>query len=263
MSLPEPFDPTEIDGPPVDVNEEMEFLIGRSLAAELNETIRWKDAQAASKHDTTVIAGFIAEPEHGRRRWEITCDDDAEWCMARLLAARTALEQLATQRDAYIDRAQRAYWRQATPLLRDETFFETHLQQWGIAQRVAAEDEARRQRRKSYPKTFHVPSGRVETTAPTEPKVMITDPEAVTAWARDHCPQAVSTTYSVKVTDLRPHVEITPIDDTDDSPDVVVPRWIEAGTDEVTLGDPTEPVPGVTIEYPTIKPTVKPDLPLE
>lgn len=259
MSLPEPLDPTEIDGPPIDASAEIEYLIGRDLAVEWNHINTAEEAQ----RDATVIAGFIAEPEHGRRRWEISDDDDAEWCMARLLDAQTGLERLAAQRDAYIDRAERAYWRQAPRLLRDVAFFRAHLEQWGLARRAAAEEEARRQRRKTYPKSFHVPSGIVETRGGGDPRVMITDPDAVTAWARDHCPQAVTTTYSVKVTDLRPHVEITTVDDVDDSPEVVVPRWVEAGSGEITLGDPTEPVPGVTIDYPPIKPTVKPDLPLE
>jgi len=250
----------DITPAPIDVDAEIEHLVGRRLADEFNQATSVDAATQTDSHDRAVITGYIGQGETaaGRApRWTPTTESDAEWCMGRLAEAHHVLESLARQRDAYITRAQEAYWKQAAYWRRIATFFGAHLEQWGIAQRDEAMAAAEAAGRKTYPKTFHLPSGSVSTRCAAEPVAIIQADADLLAWARRECPDAVTTTRKVNVTDLRQHVALVP-EPGDRDALIVVHRKVD-DDGEVTLG--TEPVPGAGVEWPRITATPHPHLP--
>lgn len=260
MPATEPLAIEDIDPAPVDVEAEIIALIGREFANDPDgaqvEHVDDRAARKALDADIRAINEGIANDD----RWRISDDGQAEWAMAKLVAAVTDLDKVNAQRDAYVAKAERWHARASAEPRRAVAYFTSLLEVWALRRR--AEEEARNP--KHFPKTFHLPSGKVSTRGGGAPRAIITDEAALLAWAREHLPQVITTETKTKVlvTDLRSHIEIidsAPDPDGAPGPLVVIANAVTPDGEPLRVEDP----PGVDYELPGVTPTVQPDLPEE
>lgn len=193
-----------------------------------------------------AVEGIDASLPDSVQRWQIDNLDSAEWAMRKL--ARLEARAVAISRQADVWRAPIDQWEQAEQARIEPAalFFAERLRTYAVARR--AEDERAN-------KTLRLPSGTVSTRRATEPKVVLTDEEAVIAWAAASLPAdeyeaVVQTVQTVRISALRKLVKAVIADPEDGWTYPVV---------HVTTG---EVVPGVTIEMPATKAgPVKPNVP--
>lgn len=162
----------------------------------------WDDAMLAmvtsDSTDETVVAA---------RNTDIGRIEDAEWAMRRLRELQDEVNEA---------RAMHAAWRQpiddwlaarvAVPQAR-VAFLNRKLEAFGILMRQANPNTA----------TIPLPSGDIATRQAKEPTVVIVDEDALIAWADEQLPalvyeDVVKTEQSVRVSELRKHVDIVEVE---------------------------------------------------
>lgn len=179
------------------------------------------DAAVQAAHDSLldvedVDPALLASDEDGYaarhlvpqavRRFRIEDDDMAAWAMAKVGAINAELAELAERGDAYRQRIGQWFDHAADPLKGRLHFLEGHLKDY--ARRERARDPKR--------KTVLLPTGRVSSRSGSAPTVKVADEAEVIAWAKanlegDDLAAVVKVVESVRVTNLREHVEVRPL----------------------------------------------------
>ena len=126
------------------------------------------------------------------QRFEVNDDPSANWVVKRIVAARAYGKRIKHWAETEQRRARR-----------EEAFF---LNRFGLEldrwlRRKLAE-------RGGKAKSFNLPAGRVGVRH-IGPKIEVINEDAVLAWAREHCPEAIKQTESLLKTPLTEHVEAT------------------------------------------------------
>jgi hypothetical protein len=137
-------------------------------------TLEQLDAELATDHDDESLADAAAD--HTVERWQITCDDEAEWAMAHVAAIDANVATLGEQRKARIARINRWHDDAVRRLTPRRSFFAAHLVRY--AERFRARDPKRN-------KTLHLVNGAVKS-SDKQPTVKIMDAETVARWALEH-----------------------------------------------------------------------------
>lgn len=215
-------------------------------------------------------------------RWRIDGTGSAEWAMAHVVEANATLDALAAQAAEWYERID-AWLAESSAEARGKlAFFTAHLERYALDRREA-DPKA---------KTLTLPSGKVRTTA-SPAAVVVTNPAAVLAWARQHYPGLVSQPPQpderVLVSDLRTVVyasQVTTAAEVTNSCGCVVHVRDDEGLDLPPVGTEVEcsqchqpallgsveglahrwlaltadgaHVPGVDVAPPTVKPDVVP-----
>lgn len=251
----EPPIPADLrEGPPPLADEDLDRFLERppELRATVLDIAQAADeegpeslavARAAQPAEASGVAIDPAEAvrEAGVARWEVEDDDAAEWAMRKLANARHVIEQAGAQADQW--RAPIDAWEEvATASARRTAEF--------MEGRLAAYMLRRREETDHAVKSIPLPSGALTSKGATTAKVQVDDDVKLAAALREHLTEAelaevVAVTESTKVyvTPLRNLVKIVEHDD---------------GTRSVMLTDAGVWLPGVSIEDPTIQPTVTP-----
>lgn len=125
-------------------------------------------------------------------RFEVRDEQTANWVVRRIVEARMYAERVQAWAEAEKRRARR-----------EEDFFTARfgldIERW-----LRGELERRKGKAKSVP----LPAGRVGLRH-TGAKLEVLDPDAVLAWAREHCPEAIKHSESLRKTPLNEHFEAT------------------------------------------------------
>lgn len=123
-----------------------------------------------------AIAGDTESPA---ARWSITDLGSAEWAMARLAEARSALDEVAALEQEWAQRVAEWATEQRAPHARFSSFLEGHLERYALELRRANPKHA----------TTKVPSGKVATRR-VEARPVVANDEAVLDWLdqRDEVP---------------------------------------------------------------------------
>lgn len=199
LDAPEPVSPPdlfEVD-PPIDVAAEVSRMIGD-----------W-DGVVADEEAIANEVGRVIDQGEPAQRWFITTDDEADWAMATLAAAAERLGTFVARRDAYIRRAERWFEHVSREDRRTVAFMDAHLSDYALRVR---EKSPRTKHGEPSIKTLRLVAGEVSTRGGGKPRVEILDKAQLIEWARKHLPDAVTTTYDVKVSDLRGHVNVAEVE---------------------------------------------------
>lgn len=135
-------------------------------------------------------------PEQARA-WRIDGTGSAAWAMAHYAEADAAIKALEAQAVEWYARIDEWLQHEAKPYTRTLAFFEGQLTRYALDLREA--DPKR--------KSVTLPSGKVQTRS-TAAKAVITDENAVIAWAVDHAPEVIRTTVKAGLTELRDYVTL-------------------------------------------------------
>lgn len=130
--------------------------------------------------------------------WRIDGTGSAAWAMAHVARAEAALDDLTAQAVEWYGRIDAWLVHESAPHRRTKEFFEGQLQRYALDRREA-DPKAR---------TLTLPDGKVSTTAKGA-KVIVTDEDAVLAWARINAPEAVKKkeVTTLGLTELRAYVK--------------------------------------------------------
>lgn len=169
-------------------------------------------------------------------RWTITDDEVAEWAMRKMAAAAARIDEREAQGAAW--RARIDEWEESVTRADRRTveWFGGHLADYAVRERERDEG------RKSIP----LPSGALTTTKPTKPRVVVVDDEAAARWVYANVEDKAAAEL-VKVTHkvyagIAAHIRAVEHEDG---------TWSAVDADG-------EPVPGVVVEAPRVKPKVTP-----
>lgn len=135
-------------------------------------------------------------PEQARA-WRIDGTGSAAWAMAHYAEADAAIKALEAQAVEWYARIDEWLAHGAKPYRRTLEFFEGQLERYALDVREA--DPKR--------KSVTLPSGKVQTTARAA-KVVVTDEDAVEAWALETNPGLIKWTSKVPLSSLREAVQI-------------------------------------------------------
>jgi phage host-nuclease inhibitor protein Gam len=127
-------------------------------------------------------------PEH----FEVRDEQTANWLVRRVLESR-----------AYADRVQAWCDSEKRRARREEDFF---VGRFGLQIERWLRDEL--EKRGGRSKSVTMPAGRVGLRS-VGPKLEVLDLDVVLAWAREHCPEAIKQTESLRKTPLNDHFEAT------------------------------------------------------
>lgn len=132
--------------------------------------------------DQEVAAYVFGTPApEGREPWRISNLGQADWAMRKLADIRRAEQDYNDQLALWNDAKKRA--------TRAGEFFETLLEDWGVESRTKDR------------KTFALAHGTVATRE-SKPRAVVTDKDALLAWAKVQAPDAIKTTEEVLVSHL-------------------------------------------------------------
>ena len=119
-------------------------------------------------------------------------EQSINWIVRRIVEAR-----------AYADRVEAFAAAENRRARREEAFFVgrfgLQIERWLLSEL---------ERRGGKAKSINLPAGRVGLRS-VGPKLEVLDPDAVLAWAREHCPEAIKQTESLRKTPLNEHFEAT------------------------------------------------------
>lgn len=176
--------------------------------------------------DYPAAVEMLADAETGS--WRVSSDDEAEWALRKLADAQQAIAEHQARAEAWARRIAEWFQHATAEERRTVEFFTAHLSLYG-----------RRRRDATGAASLALPSGRVKTRRQA-PAIVITDPDAVLAWAREAAPQIIRTREEVLVTALREVAEL--IDDNSEG-DLSAGVKRVAPDGEVTV----EPIPGAAV----------------
>jgi hypothetical protein len=142
-----------------------------------------------------------AEIRERAERWRIQDDDGAEWSMRHLVVYQQAVDDLARQRDDWMQRIDAWFSQASRGPLRSVEHFEALLSDYMRRLRLADEDV------KSRP----LPSGRLTSTG-TGGKAAVADNDAVVAWIEENLvgeyDELVKDEPTVRIGELRKRVSV-------------------------------------------------------
>jgi len=170
--------------------------------------------------------------------WSIGSTEEAEWALRKLIQARTRIAEVEDQAHAFIERIKSWSTEQLSQHLRDEMFFQFHLEEFARAKREADPKL----------KTLRLPSGSISSRS-VGPRPVVTDEAALVEFMKDFCAEMglpPETYLRVKVEPKLAEVR-----------KILAPEGLEKGMAVVTHG---EQVPGLEIEPGKTTFSVKVDL---
>lgn len=167
---------------------------------ELDEVL---DTGPLSPEQLAELEGHLAPELVAVHRWQIEDDQAAEWAMRMLAAIDLETSGIREQAALWVERIN-AWRNEATGRLHQRAdFFDAQLRMYAIRVRRADPKRA----------TISLPSGKISTRAPKEPKVEIANEEEFVKWAAETLPeeefeQVVETVEKARILAIRKLVRV-------------------------------------------------------
>ena len=185
----------DFDGPiPAELMDEPEGVEG------WDNDISWAFAYATEAKVSLGDALDALDADGGGTGWRVRTDDDAEWALRKIGAARAELAELEAKAKRWADKIASWFEQAAKDPERTAEFFTAQVERYAMAER-----------REHDRKSVKLPSGKFSTRS-VPLALEIDDDEALVEWAVDNLPDAIRVREDVQVSTLRAHVPIVDID---------------------------------------------------